>query len=301
MSFCNIINFQKRGSIMSPEQEVTDEWLESINHKFSREGIPPIQRPFLALIEWSKTIGPIDLPSARATKIFDWFTRNTKPGSLDVGPIFTASFYFDACFWPVNIPLLYGFNFELHLLDYLISMPQQIKSRLRSDKNTQTQYAELFVHSFDYAYGFDELTRIYKLQPFCRELLLSGDREIRATVTLLHEQKPNTKAIESARMATEMFLKVFLASKAQLDSKGAKKIGHDLEHAIQKCLKTENNSDLQMLLSQLPCFPDINERYRASEKKLGELWAAYSAAQFTAATVPRSLSARYSRAMIRAS
>jgi hypothetical protein len=72
------------------------------------------------------------------------------------------------------------------------------------------------VDLLDYGYGMDDLRHGGGLSGFAAKLVTSADRELRATVQLLTDtsQRPNAKAIESARMAAEMFLKGYLAKHA---------------------------------------------------------------------------------------
>ena len=100
-------------------------------------------------------------------------------------------------------------------------------------------------------------------------------------------------------MATEMFLKSFLASRAGLtEAEARKKLGHNLQTIIQRCLDVEDHADLQKIHSNLNCFPEIHERYKGSERSGTELWTGYSVAQFTGATVTRLLSGRDTRSTI---
>ena len=275
--------------------EVTDEWIREINEEFSGNDIPHEQRPWLAYTEWGKqTTGWkrffADDPNAK--KIFDWFKKNTKPALTP--SMFTGSFYFDACIWPITIPIVFG-NIEFYTLNSLKTMPDPIKTRLKSQKDKIREFINLWSECYDFAYGIDPLIERENPRPFAHNLLKSGQEQLNETVALLNKETANSSAAESARMATEMFLKAFLAYKAGLTEREAKKIGHNLEIGLDKCLEIDPCSELRSVRSELTCFPSIHDRYKGLEKSPRELWRAYRVAQFTGAAIVRSLSGRDSR------
>ena len=77
------------------------------------------------------------------------------------------------------------------------------------------------------------------------------------------------------------------------------KIGHNLENALNMCLDIDRNSELQVIRSGLPIFPEISDRYKGIAKTLKELWHGYGIAQFTGTTVVRSLTGRDVRKTLR--
>lgn len=273
--------------------DLTEEWLESINEEFRKNDIPHKQRPWLAWREWAKYKGiSVSLNDEVVKKIFAWFENNAKAGSQYLGSMYTGVYYYDSCFWPVFIPIVFG-SVQLNARDSVKTMPETIVARLWRDRNEVTQYASLWADCTDYAFGIDDLMKGKAIGGFAQEVLASGDQQLNATVTLLLEDRPNPKAMESARMATEMFLKAFLAATGGLTEKEAKdKIGHNLEKALNRCLTLDAKSELQAIQPDLNVFPDIGDRYKGTEKPSRELWIAYGAAQFTGTTVARSLSGR---------
>lgn len=276
--------------------ELTDEWLEKINEEFKREDVPHKQRPWRARSAWAKHTGlPVSLGDEVVTKIFAWFEENTKAGSQYTGYMYTGALYYDSCFWPVLIPVVFG-EVWLKARDALKTMPPPILARLCGDRNDAAQYTSLFAACLDYGFGIEELSKDKAVGGFTRELLTSGDQQLNAAVTLLLEDRPNSKAMESARMAAEMFLKAFLAAKAGLtDVDARKRIGHNLETALNECLAVDAKSELQAVRPDLQRFPDVGDRYKGTERAPSELWVAYSAAQFIATTVVRALTGRDSR------
>lgn len=277
-----------------------DEWLEIVNEKFSKDDIPHKQRPWLACSEWSKYTGiPILINDEIVKRIFSWFEKNTKAGSQLIRPMYTGAFYYDSCFWPIFIPIIYG-TAEVNARDSLKTMPETILERLRSDRNKLLEYVAVWSDCFDYAFGFDDILKSNTPVGFAQDLLNSGDQQLNATIALLLEQTPNPKAMESARMSTEMFLKAFLSTKAGLTEKDAKnKIGHNLEKALKACLTVDPKSELRAILTNPKAFPDIGDRYKGTDKSPKELWSTYAIAQSAGTTVVRSLSGRDVRKEIR--
>jgi hypothetical protein len=280
-------------------QPLTEEWLEAQNEKYAEDDIPPIRRPFLALREWAM-INKIAVPfsSAPAKHIFKWFEANNKPGSHLLSHLFTGAFYFDSCFWQVVIPMGFG-SFKINAFKALDNMSDKIKLRLASSREHLNPFLSLWADCADYAYGLDRLRRENRLNQFCLDMLMSGDKELKATIALLLEDKPNPKAIETARLATEMFLKAFLANKTGLTDKEARNIGHNLEVALDKCLEAEDHQDLKLIRIELNSFPKIEERYKATRKTTREMWRAYDLAQFTGATIVRSFTGHDIRPLIK--
>jgi hypothetical protein len=226
------------------------------------------------------------------SKIFSWFDKNTKAGSQQINPMYTGVFYYDSCFWPVFVPIIYG-TVKINACDALKTMPESIVKQLWKDRGELEQYVSVWADCIDYAFGFENLQETGTHGKFAQGLLKSGNQELNALVALLLERIPNSKSMESARMSTEMFLKTFLAAKDGLNENGAKnKIGHDLEKALNACLAVDPNSELKIICSSLKLFPRVEDRYKGIERTPKELWSTYAVAQFIGATVVRTLSGR---------
>lgn len=182
----------------------------------------------------------------------------------------------------------------------LRTMPDSIKARLMRDRDAFTNYAARWADCVDYGFGIEEVIRDNNIRAFGQELFRSGNQQLNATVTLLHEDVPNPKAMESARMATEFFLKAYLAAKIGLTEKEAKdKIGHNIDKALDRCLAVDNQSELQVVRSDLSCFPEIGDRYKGTDKTPSELWQGYQIAQFTGTAAIRAFTNRDVRKTLR--
>jgi hypothetical protein len=260
-------------------RDIPDEWLEKMNQSYRREDVPIDKRPWRAIEDWSKAqTNTVLVTSEQINKVFNWFEKNSKAGSLAMGSIYTGAFYFDSSFWPVHIPRIYG-QVNLDPFDALNKMPAQIMNQLRADTDKISEYINLWVDCLDYAY-----TIIYSSD----KMLQSAHKELVATVSLMLEIPPRAKAVESARMATEMFLKAFLLMRGvKTIEQVEKKLKHNLTTAIECCIKVTDRQELRMIRDMLKCFPSIRERYEGKERSSKEIWRCYATAQFTGSTIMR--------------
>jgi len=264
-------------------------------------------RPFEAISRWSKEKAvKVYMPSPLTDYIFKWFEDHSPKGSHAIGAMYISAFYFDAYFWQVEIPIAFG-TVKLNALDALRQMPRSIKAELERNQAIMWRYIELWVDSLDYAFGMDDLGQGTRLQSgnsdFSRQLIASAHRELCATVRLLTESRqPNSKALESARMATEMFLKAYLAVHAGLNERtAAKAFSHDLEKLAAECKVVSRNSSFDDLLPFVKLFPPVRARYEALAYENHLLWSGYAVALRSGVTFTRSLTDRDSRHQIRSS
>lgn len=277
--------------------EIPDEWLELQNQRMGEEGVPYAGRPFKAIETWTvENRCSVSFPSPNADRVFSWFESHSPKGAHAIGAMFTGAFYFDAYFWKVSIPIAFGMV-NIDALDCLEGMPRSVRNLLELNPPHLTDYCALWVDLLDYAYGFDEIRRHGKTPAFAARLATSAHNELNTTVRLLTEtpQRHNPKAIESARMAAEMYLKAYLAAHATLDEAGAKKLSHNLERTVDECGAASKGNDFEHIKRSLAVFPSIESRYAGTEYPPLRLWNAYCIAQFLGTTLVRSLTDRDSR------
>src|SRR6476660_2907964 len=112
---------------------IPESWLEKFNERMAREDIPHRQRPFRAMEEWTR-IYPVTLAfdSPEVIALFSWFERNSPPTAHHIGSVFQGAYHFDAAFWPVDIPHVYG-TAKLNAFDSLTGMPLSVKQRLANE------------------------------------------------------------------------------------------------------------------------------------------------------------------------
>lgn len=277
----------------------SDEWIERVNREFRANDVDVRRRPFLALDRYCTDyrVKALSFDSTPAKRIFEWFYTNTKPESHHIGSLFTGAYYYDACFWPVDIPVGYG-QFKLEAPDSLRGMSSQMKQDLLTVPRDAWSYVLFWVYCLDYAFGFDDMNKSPTLNTFGTALLRNADRELRAAISQLLEHRPNSKAAMSSRMAVEIFLKAFLVLKTGLTEEGAKSLGHDLAALVRECSRVAPDHDLLKIERDLPMFPSIHERYTGQDIPNPLLWGTYGIAQYTAGSTVRSFTDRDSRSQM---
>lgn len=274
-------------------------WLRELSAEFRRTDVPPKQRPWIAWQEWAKHSGDsVSLNDEIVKEIFIWFEKNSKAGLQYIQPMYVGAYYYDSTFWPVVIPVVAG-RVQLDARESLRTMPDAVATSLFKTRSELMDFMSVWGNCLDYGFGMDHLLSASP-NGFAKQLLTSGDQRLTATVTLLLQDRPNASSIESCRMATEMFLKAYLAVRMGLTEEDAKrKIGHRLDEALTMCESIDPQSELLTIKANLNVFPDIGDRYKGTEPPLGILWRAYEIAQFTGTTICRALTSRDVRRTLR--
>lgn len=283
-------------------------WLQSTNLQMSKEELSYSSRPLEAISRLSKERKMSGIiPSLFADEIFKWFEDHSPANAHAVGAMFTGAFYYDSFFWKLEIPLGYG-TVQSNALDALSQMPPPVKEQLQRDHSMMWKYILLWVDSVDYGFGISDLDYGIRLpsignQGFAAQLTASAHRELTASVRLLTESRsPNAKALETGRMATEMFLKAYLAMHASLTEEDAqKKFGHNLVKLVSDCKSARGQIELDDLAQYMKVFPPIGSRYEGLEYENQQLWSAYAVTLRTGVTFTRSLTDRDIRGQIQRS
>ncbi len=202
-----------------------------------------------------------------------------------IGALYVGSYYYEHVFWAVRIPVFFG-RVNLNPFDSLVDMPPEIKKALANNADKLKEFLSLFSECLDYGTGIDVLEGASSID-FVKNLFKAGDQQLRSCVTLLLEDRPNPRSRESARMASEMFLKGFIALKSGLTDQEARQISHNLDIALDICLSVDLTSNLGLIRGKLNCFPTIGERYEGTHPTKNEIWNAYRVSQFIASTITR--------------
>lgn len=290
-------------------EKITLEWLEETNEEFKKQGITDgEQKTHSAISKWRKENVPKLLQDKNIdhiilhqyllkqdAKIEEYFLTQSSKDRGYVEPPFAGIYYFQGHFWIVSIPLVFG-RVGINIFECL-KMPVKLQNLLVSDDEKTDEYISVFADSYDYAYGIDEVKNVC-ITNLSKELFKSADKHLRATISLLNQEKASSKAIEDARMSVEIFLKAFLSEKENLTDKDLQKqIGHNLEKAIDRCI-AYGLTDLNLVKNKLHIFPEVYSRYEAPERSFGELWTAYRLAHITGTTILRDLTKRDIRTSI---
>jgi hypothetical protein len=276
---------------------ISVEWLVKFNEHMASQGVPHIERPFRA---WSQVSTEhqraYEFGSLESAFIFKWFEDNAPSGAHFIPHFFTGAFYFDAGFWPVSIPYFAGSSM-LDGRQAVADMPDQFWNRLASNREFMEDFKAVWADCIDYGVGVREFrSRDDNGAPWLK-FLRSGDKELSAAIGLLCRLKPESKAIESARMAVEMFLKAALCHSG-MGLGDAKNLSHNLKKALNAILGRFPESGFRELEMRLDIFPPISDRYEAREYERQQLWDAYKIAQFTGAEFVRTLTGRNTRSQI---
>ncbi len=278
------------------DQKDLEAWLTSINEKYRQEEIPHRNRPWSALSDFSQEFNcSFTLDSPIAKSIFDWFAANSKPGSQEIGSLFTGAFYFDTNFWPLEILLGYG-SYSLSPFDSLNAMPQAIKKQV-IDNNYHSWCLNLYwIDCLDYAYGIDDIEKLGSLNPNALKLLQNGNRELVGAIAQLLIPHPNTKAILALRMASEIFMKALLVQEKNLTDQQLKKsFSHKIEDIANECFSATGLHEFEDISKNVSIFPDVSDRYHGNEWQLSDVWRALCITQMAGTAVTRRYSNRDTR------
>lgn len=262
-------------------------WLTSTNARYRADELPPRHRPFRALSDFSREFKcSISLDSPLAQSIFDWFYKHSQPGAHATGALFTGAFYFDACFWPLYIPIGYG-TFSLNALNCLETMPQSIKEHISQSREDLWDLALYWADCCDYAYGIDDISKEGKLNAKALAFIQNGDRELAGAIAQLVSPRPNAKAILALRMACEIFLKTLLIQERNLTDQQLKKLSHKIEDIAAECFAITHAPEFDAVAKTGGTFPEVSDRYEGVERKLSEVWNALCVTQIAATAVIR--------------
>lgn len=277
------------------KREALEPWLEAANRRYGAEGLPHRGRPFRALSDFSKEHKcsiRFDAPIAKA--IFDWFYAHSPPGSHAIGSLFTGAFFFDASFWPLNIPIGYG-TFKLNVIESLSTMPLTVRNPLEANAQDMKQLALYWVDCCDYAYGRDCAG---KLTTNAQLFFQNADRELVGAIAQLITPRPNTKAILALRLSTEIVMKALLIQEKNITTPQLKKLGHNIQQLADECLATTGIAEFKIISNLAEIFPDVSQRYDGPERTMSEAWTALTVAQIAATAIVRKYSGRDMRPQI---
>lgn len=250
------------------------------------------KRPWEAIRQYSQENRvDVDISSDIATQIFDWFEAQSKTGAHEAGSFFESVYFFDAQFWKVSIPIVFG-TVRLDALDSLDQMPETIKKEMVSDENHARNYVAFWADCVDYGFGLDDMKSVAGLDKFGKELLMSGDQELRAAVNILGHSRPRPRSILTSRMAVEIFFKAYIALKRGLTERQARSIGHDLNRGFDEFIEVSGYDDSEIVRDTLAVFPQIRERYESQDISPQTLWDGFSLAQSLGSIIVREFTDR---------
>jgi hypothetical protein len=281
----------------------SQDWLKALNFEFRTQNISVRQRPFLAIDRYCRdfNVPTLALDSQPAEAISEWFFANTREEAHHVGNLFRGVFYYDTCFWPVDIFIAAGGYSALDTFASLKTMSASIKAEMSGSSDVMKSYVLSWSNCVDYGYGFDDMQKELTANSYAHSLLENADRELRASISQMLECPPNTKAAMSCRMAVEIFLKAFLVLKAGLSEAQIIAHSHNLNKLLASVRTIEPNSELLSIEASLSIFPEIQDRYTGNELSAVTLWESYCIALHIGAVVARSFTDRNIRSSVESS
>lgn len=275
---------------MSHENNEYDEdqliaWLENVNLLFREAEIPPRARPFEAIHLYSQQFNrSVVYGSQLSNTIFKWFYDNTKPGSHKMGYLFTGSYYFDSCFWPIQFPIAFGTH-HISLKSTLDSMTESLWESHLSNSTVHMKFISHWVNCCNYAYGLERLKKLNLLSNRAIRFIENAEKELAGSISLINEPRSNAKAILALRMSCEIFLKALLVQERNLSNAELKKYSHNLGETIKECYAITNDTNISSIADHIVIFPDISERYDGEMKDNAVIWQALQVTQTIAAGV----------------
>jgi hypothetical protein len=156
---------------------IPEPWLAELNERMSREGIPHAGRPIRALMEWSTFARcSLDFASPAAEVVFKWFSDRSPAGSHDVLPVFIGALFYDATFWPVEVPMGYG-AYRLDGRHAARSMPDPVWANMCRSRRDLAVFVELWADCLDYTYGIMQILHPGAPASDWMKFLASADKE----------------------------------------------------------------------------------------------------------------------------
>jgi hypothetical protein len=177
-------------------------------------------------------------------------------------------------------------------------MPETLKTELASTPKSAWDYVMFWADCLDYGMGISELSKGSNLDPFGYQLLKAADQELRSAVSQLKERRPDSRAVLTCRMATEIFLKSYIALKEGLTEKQAKDLNHDLRKPFDRFVEISGYADWANLKGRLDVFPAVHERYNEQSHPLTKVWDGFAFAQSIGAVIVREQTGRNTLAKI---
>lgn len=250
------------------KEKKLQDWLFEKNKLYRQEEVLYKERPFRACREYSEEFQcAFSINSDLSNYIFEWFENRSDPNAHKLGVLHFGAFYFDANFWILEIPIIYG-RVKINPLSYLSTMPEAIKSDLRDSKEDMRKLCDYFADCIDYALGFDDFQKSKGSSEKALEMIRSADRYLFKVVNQLNTEKLNVSSILDCGMACEMFLKFALILESDFEDRQLKQFGHDIKKLAQKCHVELKLNEFMWIAENANSFLDVSERYKGGSANL---------------------------------
>lgn len=295
------------------------DWLRTANERYRSQDMPPAQRPFRALKEWTAENGATDpflsfLDTEALGEIDTFFRKNTKLGKERTQPLGRSVWFYDGSFYQVNLPTVSGGarpSTKINPLQLLaVSMPSSLLHDFSRDEREVTLYLKHLANAVDSHQSVDRIAQNLSNE-VAKKFLKTAEQHLDSAVASLLDTPPNPVAAHLCRLAFESSLKALLAEKGNLSESDAIRIRHRLNKLVAEVVarvrslvpiedltriaKVADDSVSAITVRQI--FPDFGARYEGMSLPGRRLWHCYVTAVHAFATTLRSLGASDSRSL----
>ena len=258
------------------------------------------ERPIRALEQWAaehgqpQTLGELVLPHFGGpawAAIRRFYRENTALARHEAAPFLGSCFFYDAAFWPLHVPVIYG-QMTVDPIRFVKDMPPAVFRHLGYDSTARNRLDAHWFDCYGYLSGMSVVVDKGSLGNTLAENFLHGaDAMLDSAVASLLTGKPNAKAAEHSRFAFESALKALVAKRENVtnDDEFRKKISHFLDRLLLRCQPYLDSTEHQRLTAASTHYPDVKARY-ANQPLTGQvLWTCYAEARHASTVVLRAL------------
>lgn len=255
---------------------VSESWLAEANDRYRQRDIPHKQRAFRAWRELSvERQIPLTLGSPIVREIFDWFSRHAPSAATSYGELFRFPFFFDAVFWPIAVPTMFG-TVRLAPFEMLPMLPNATHAALAVDRPARGEYLSAWSSVVDWVLSFEDLYHA-TARGFADQLLAATKRKLVSASHELLSGRPSADAAQSAAFAIELATKRLLVvrkDRTQPELKAAP-FGHNLTRLLEECSDLLPPEVGSALIERVRGLPSISARYTDLPAEPQYLWQCY--------------------------
>ncbi|MDA8428100.1 MAG: hypothetical protein M0T70_02485 [Geobacteraceae bacterium] len=216
-----------------------------------------------------------------STEVFEEFL----PADIVKSSAFVGVFHFENTYWPVVIPSRRK-SAKPH--ECLVTIPKPILVQLADDEDKFPLYLELWQSCYDYGHKFKKIITNKSFASSGIELLRIGNKALESAVAQC--LKGGDGAIESSRLAIELFAKSILAIKGNYNKEQLSQydvlLSNSLQFLTYECRQIIKNDNLDQINLHMVTVMRLDGQSQKPE----DVRYAYTLAQHLAATAVNILS-----------
>lgn len=270
---------------------VPDEnFISAEDQRLAQQGVQVRVRPIRVLEAWASRPLPgwptdkkrpgIALTGPEFTVIQQWYDEHHGRDQMLSDPRYLGAFYFEGSIWKLHAPLVFG-TIKVDLLKCLGEMPMLVKRRLAANHLEVQRYTQLAIDCITYHNSRDAALSSVGADTLAGERFQSADSHLQTAAASLADKRPKQASSGVARLATEIFLKSYLAHHCGKTNADLIALSHKLGESFRQCLAHDPNGALQRLAAPIEQYPAVGTRYDATDwtpEKLASDWATAQAA-----------------------